>query len=172
MQGRKVLLAAALSLMLGGAALAQDRDHARDRRDDRGRATAQWRQNDRDRDRDRDWDRDDRYRRNRTYPNGTYYPSTGYPNGAYGMYGSRNSALNQAQQIGYQDGLSDGSKDRGHHSYRPTDMSNFKHANRGWSSSMINRDDYSQAYRQAYLQGYQRGYGLQQQRGGYGSWPY
>ena len=210
MQGSKVLLAAALTVALSGAAIAQDRDHGRsqdgdhgrpaaqmqtrrpesdhevrrapatsqwqqgrqdgDRDGDRARTTAQWQQGrqDRDRDwnRDRDGDRDDRYRRGQAYP-GTYYPGGSYPSGVYSAYGRQ--GVSQAEQIGYQDGLNDGSNDRATgHSFRPTEDSNYRHANRGWNSG-IDRDSYSATYRQAYMQGYQRGYGGQ---GSYGRWPY
>jgi hypothetical protein len=213
-----MLLAAALTVALSGAALAQERgqEQSRDRRSpaaeaqprrpargqgasqqqttpqwqqgrqehdqDRGRPTSQWQQGrqDQDRDgdrarvtptwqqgrtdRDRDGDRDDRYRSGQVYSNGGYYPNSGsypysqYPTGAYSGYGRQGAS--QAQQVGYQDGLNDGSNDRATgHSYRPTEDSNYRHANRGWNSGMIDRDSYSSAYRQAYMQGYQRGYG-------------
>ena len=44
------------------------------------------------------------------------------------------------------------------HSNRPTQDSNYKHADRGYSSSYGNKDYYKQAYRQAYESGYQTGY--------------
>jgi hypothetical protein len=93
------------------------------------------------RDRDGDGDRDDR---------GVY----GRGNGGYGGYGD-----NAARQYGYQDGINDGARDRrSGHSNRPTQDSNYKHADRGYSSSYGNKDYYKQAYRQAYERGYQEGY--------------
>ena len=199
MKGSRIVIATALTLALSGAALAQQKgrerdrsaaptqqqrrpesDHTmrsqpasqwqqgsreQDRHDDRDRATAQWQQERRDGDRDRDGD--DRYRSEPA--SGTYYPSR-VPNGVYGAY--RTQGLGEAQQRGYQDGVSDGSNDRATgHSYRPTEDSNYRHANRGWNSGRIDRDSYSSAYRQAYMQGYQRGYGSVGS-GAYGRWPY
>lgn len=157
----------------------QDRrpDQQRDR--DRNATTWQW-QTQRDRDRD---DRSGAYRTypgypNGTYypnspsgryPNGTYYPNGRYPSGTYGVYGNQNSALAQAQQIGYTDGINDARTDmaagRGYHA---TNDANYRHANRGWNRNMIDAGSYAQAYRQAYLQGYQQAY---QGQGRYG-WPY
>lgn len=89
--------------------------------------------------RDRDGDRDDR---------------GGWGRGGYGGNGS-----NAARQYGYQDGLNDGARDRRTgHSNRPTQDSNYKHADRGYNSSYGNKDYYKQAYRQAYENGYQQGY--------------
>ncbi len=68
-------------------------------------------------------------------------------------------ALSAARQYGYQDGMNDGARDRRTgHSNRPTQDSNYKHADRGYSSSYGNKDYYKQAYRQAYENGYQQGY--------------
>ena len=66
---------------------------------------------------------------------------------------------NAAQQYGYQDGINDGSRDRrSGHSNRPTQDSNYKHADHGYSSSYGNKNYYKQEYRQAYENGYQQGY--------------
>ena len=74
--------------------------------------------------------------------------------------------MNSARQYGYQDGLNDGSRDRqSGHSDRPTQSSNYKHGDRGYSSSFGNKDYYKQAYREAYQSGYQQGYN---RGGGYG----
>ena len=55
--------------------------------------------------------------------------------------------------------MNDGARDRRTgHSNRPTQDSNYKHADRGYSSSYGNKDYYKQAYRQAYENGYQQGY--------------
>jgi hypothetical protein len=96
------------------------------------------------RDRDGDWDRDgDRDR-------GVY----GRGNGGYGGYGA-----NAAQQYGFQDGINDGARDRRTgHSNRPTQDSNYKHADHGYNSNYGDRNYYKQAYRQAYERGYQEGY--------------
>src|SRR4029077_232082 len=81
---------------------------------------------------------------------GTY----GRGNGGYGGYGA-----NAAQQYGYQDGINDGSRDRrSGHSNRPTQDSNYKHADHGYNSSFGDKNYYKQSYRQAYESGYQQGY--------------
>ncbi|MGZ4872956.1 MAG: hypothetical protein ACXVK3_14050 [Candidatus Angelobacter sp.] len=101
--------------------------------------------NDRDRDgnRDRDGDRG----------------RGGWDRGGYGGYGGSGYGANSARQYGYQDGINDGARDRRTgHSNRPTQDSNYKHADRGYNSSFGNKDYYKQAYRQAYESGYQQGY--------------
>ncbi|MGC2697043.1 MAG: hypothetical protein WA738_14760 [Candidatus Angelobacter sp.] len=93
--------------------------------------------NDRDRDDDRDRDRG--------------YGRGGYGSGGYGA--------NAARQNGYQDGLNDGARDRrSGHSNRPTQDSNYKHADHGYSSTYGDKNYYKQGYRQAYENGYQQGY--------------
>ena len=57
----------------------------------------------------------------------------------------------RARQYGYQDGINDGSRDRRTgHSNRPTQDSNYKHADHGYSSSYGDKNYYKQSYRQAY----------------------
>lgn len=81
----------------------------------------------------------------------------GVGRGGYGGYGGNGASA--ARQYGYQDGINDGGRDRrSGHSDRPTQDSNYKHADRGYSSSYGNKDYYKQAYRQAYENGYQQGY--------------
>jgi hypothetical protein len=91
-----------------------------------------------DRDRDRDWDHDgDRDR------------------GGWG----RGYGVNAARQNGYQDGLSDGARDRRTgHSYRPTHDDNYRHADHGYIPTYGNKDYYKQAYREAYQNAYQQGF--------------
>src|SRR5438034_5090257 len=113
----------------------QDRDRDwnrdRDRDDDR----------DRDRDRDRDW----RWHRNRNR-HGNYGN-----NGNNGNSGYYNRGYQAARQYGYQDGLNDGSNDRRTgHSFRPTQDSNYKHGDRGYSSSYGDKNQYKSEYRQSY----------------------
>jgi hypothetical protein len=94
-----------------------------------------------DRDRNRDWDGDRDGDRGR------------------GGYGGSGYGMNAARQNGYQDGISDGARDRRTgHSNRPTEDGNYKHADHGYSSSYGNKDYYKQAYRQAYENGYQQGF--------------
>jgi hypothetical protein len=96
-----------------------------------------------ERDRDGDWDRD----RGNIGRGG----SGGYGGGGYGS--------NAARQYGFQDGINDGSRDRRTgHSNRPTQDSNYKHADRGYNSSFGDKNYYKQSYRQAYESGYQQGY--------------
>ena len=74
-------------------------------------------------------------------------------NGAYGNAGR------QAEQIGYQDGISDGGKDRSTgHSFRPTHDDNYKSASRGYTSNFGDKQTYKNTYRQGYERGYQEGY--------------
>jgi hypothetical protein len=88
------------------------------------------------------------------------YPNGNYPNGNNYPYGGANSTYGrQVADVGYRDGLNDGQKDlMTGHSYRPTEGSNYKHADRGYNSSYGNKDSYKQVYRSGYLQGYQQGY--------------
>lgn len=67
--------------------------------------------------------------------------------------------LRSARDIGYQDGLNDGTLDRRTgHSFRPTNSGNFKHADRGYSPTYGNKNYYKDAYRNAYQNGYAQGY--------------
>ena len=99
---------------------------------------------------------------------GRWGQGAGGRNGHHGHYG-QNGRYDQddqygtfagsAQRFGYQDGLNDGLRDRQTgHSFRPTQGDNYKHATRGFSSSLGNKYQYKQYYRQAYADGYQRGY--------------
>lgn len=64
-----------------------------------------------------------------------------------------------ARQIGFQDGVNDGARDRETgHSFRPTQDKNYKHGDRGFDRSFGSKDRYKDLYRQAYLSGYGRGY--------------
>jgi len=102
---------------------------------------------------------------NGRYGNGGYgnrsgqYPGGyGQPNGQTGQYGT-NSWVEQARQIGYQDGINDGSTDRRTgHSFRPTQGDNYKHADRGYNSSYGDKNQYKQFYREGYQNAYPRGY--------------
>lgn len=91
---------------------------------------------------------------------GSYRREPGYyGNGPIGSYGQVGSYRNQAYQIGYQDGINDGRRDRQTgHSFRPTHDDNFKHADRGYSSSFGDKQTYKNTYRQGYQSGYQFGY--------------
>ncbi len=81
----------------------------------------------------------------------------GIGRGSYGGYGGNGASA--AQQYGYQDGINDGARDRRTgHSDRPTQDSNYKHADRGYNSSYGDKNYYKQSYRQAYESGYQQGY--------------
>lgn len=79
--------------------------------------------------------------------------------GGNGGYGGGGYGSNAARQYGFQDGINDGSRDRrSGHSNRPTQDSNYKHADRGYNSSFGDKNYYKQSYRQAYESGYQQGY--------------
>jgi hypothetical protein len=96
-------------------------------------------------DRDRDGDRD--------------RGSWGLGRGGNGGYGTGGYGANSARQYGYQDGINDGARDRrSGHSNRPTQDSNYKHADHGYNSSFGDKNYYKQSYRQAYESGYQQGY--------------
>lgn len=61
--------------------------------------------------------------------------------------------------FGYEDGLCDGAHDRRTgYSFRPTNSDNYKNADRGFTSTLGSKEQYSQTYRQGYAQGYRRGY--------------
>jgi opacity protein-like surface antigen len=65
----------------------------------------------------------------------------------------------QAQETGYQDGLNDGRSDfNTHHSFRPTQDGNYKHADRGYENYFGDKARYQEEYRQAYSRGYHEGY--------------
>lgn len=78
-----------------------------------------------------------------------------YPNnGGYGGYG-----IGNARNIGYNDGLLAGQKDRSTgHSFRPQENKGYRDADKGYSSSIGSKDQYKQVYRDGFMQGYQRGY--------------
>jgi|SwirhisoilCB3_FD_contig_71_2507210_length_687_multi_3_in_0_out_0_1 hypothetical protein len=75
-----------------------------------------------------------------------------YPNnGGYGIGNARN--------VGYNDGLLAGQKDRSTgHSFRPTQNKGYQDADKGYSSSIGDKNQYKQVYRDGFMQGYQRGY--------------
>ena len=84
--------------------------------------------------------------------NGGYYGNA-YP-GYGGNYGGGNAA-----QIGFQDGINEGQKDRATgHSDRPTNSGLYQDGTHGYSSAFGSETLYKQQYRQAYLRGYQQGY--------------
>ncbi len=86
---------------------------------------------------------------------GPYGQNGQYSNNQNGQY-NRN---NQAAQMGAQDGMSDGRRDRQTgHSNRPTEGDNYKNALRGYNSSLGGETAYKAAYRQAYGPAYQQGY--------------
>ena len=66
---------------------------------------------------------------------------------------------NVATQNGFQDGANDGLQDRqaGYRAHA-TKRQNYKHGNRGYSSSFGGKDQFKALYRQAYIQGYEKGY--------------
>lgn len=66
---------------------------------------------------------------------------------------------NVATHNGFQDGANDGLQDRqGGYRAHATKRQNYKHGNRGYSSSFGSKDQFKALYRQAYIQGYEKGY--------------
>lgn len=122
-----------------------------------GNGNGQWSNGDwrNDRNRDGDW-RDDRGNQGRSnHPFGDVLGQSGnYPNGGDGGYG-----IGNARGIGYNDGLLAGQRDRSTgHSFRPTQNKGYQDADKGYSSSIGDKNQYKQVYRDAFMQGYQRGY--------------
>lgn len=122
------------------------RDHGRD-----------W-DRDHDRDRDHDWDRD--HDRNRDHDGDRDHdrvPNNVPVTNGYGQ--GSNYYRNMAKQTGYQDGQRDGAHDKqSGHSFRPTQMDNFKNADRGFRDDMGDKDSYKLAYREGYSSGYKNGW--------------
>jgi hypothetical protein len=171
-------VALAVAGSTAGVVQASAQDHDRDDYKHHDKDWNKHREKDRDRDHDRDWrNRNNGYYNNGRYNNGTYNNGRYYGNGGYygnnggyygnnGGYGRSNSGyygrggMNQASQIGRQDGIRDGQNDRATgHSYRPTQDDNYRNASRGYSSVMGDKNQYKSIYRQGYQQGYQQGYG-------------
>lgn len=130
---------------------------------------------------DRNENRDRQYRGQYQNPNDRADYQAGYDQGYSGnnqnnrdarrshgrqdrdAYDSRNGTYNhsdtQAQKVGYQDGINDGSADRrSGHSSRATQQQAYKHADHNYSVIYGDRQQYKNMYRQAYQQGYQQGY--------------
>lgn len=64
-----------------------------------------------------------------------------------------------AAQKGYRDGLTDGLQQRYEsRSFQPAATGNYRRADRGYSNSSGNLNQYKEAYREAYCNGYQQGY--------------
>ena len=81
--------------------------------------------------------------------------------GGYGQTSPYGRYDNLAAQMGAQDGLNDGRKDRATgHSNRPTQGDNYKNATRGFPGG-DGETAYKAAYRQAYTTAYERGYNEQ-----------
>lgn len=80
--------------------------------------------------------------------------------GSYGYRGPVNGyGYEPARRFGYQDGYSDGIRDRRTgHSFRPTHDDNYRHADRGYYPGFGSRGYYKQVYREGYAQGYEQGY--------------
>ncbi|GEM_PF-1554554 len=90
--------------------------------------------------------------------NGNYNGQSA-PNGQYGQYGASGNA---AAQNGSRDGANDGLQDRqAGKSTRATKHESWKHADRGYNSSLGSKDQYKALYRQAYIQAYEQGYNSQ-----------
>jgi len=97
---------------------------------------------------------------------GTSFAQYGYnaPQPGYYEQGS-NYAVEHARRAGFQDGVTDGERDRATgHSFRPTHSDRYEDARDHGDRDGLRRDDFKNLYREAYLRGYQRGY---QEYGGY-----
>lgn len=95
--------------------------------------TVNWIQYDHDQDH-HDWDRDHR--------------------------GQDGAGAQQAQRVGYEDGIQGGQHDRrANVAFSPTRGSNYAHADHGYQSNMGDKGRYQQEYREAYQRGYREGYG-------------
>ena len=109
--------------------------------------------------------------------NGGYYGNNGpYNNGPYnngrsnhpfgGVLGQQGNypnnggyGIGNARNVGYNDGLLAGQKDRSTgHSFRPQQNKGYQDADKGYSSSLGDKNQYKQVYRDGFMQGYQRGY--------------
>lgn len=110
----------------------------------------------RDHDRDRDWDRD--HDRDRDHDADRDRGGNGYGRG--NGYGQGSTYYrDMAKQTGYQDGMKDGTHDKqSGHSFRPTQMDNYKSADRGFRDDMGDMDSYKLAYREGYSSGYKYGW--------------
>ncbi len=65
----------------------------------------------------------------------------------------------RAEEVGHEDGFNDGRHDFDtHHSFRPTQDGNYKHADHGFDGRFGDRERYREAYREAYSRGYEEGY--------------
>lgn len=65
-----------------------------------------------------------------------------------------------AFQVGYQDGLIEGGKDRRHEKdFRPSKHERYEDADHGYRHDYGSKKEYKREYRQGYIAGYQRGYG-------------
>jgi hypothetical protein len=83
-----------------------------------------------------------------------------YSSGQNAQNGARSEPNgNVATQNGLQDGANDGLQDRqaGYRAHA-TKRQNYKHGNRGYSSSFGSKDQFKALSRQAYIQGYEKGY--------------
>src|SRR5712692_9443265 len=64
-----------------------------------------------------------------------------------------------AEQIGYHDGIADGLQQRqGPKPFQANATENYRRADRGYSESSVDLNQYKRAYREAYGNGYQQGY--------------
>ena len=71
----------------------------------------------------------------------------------------RSEAHRVASENGYRDGVKDGRNDRKNgHSYRPTQLDDYKSADSGYASNLGSKDRYKTEYRRAFERGYDDGY--------------
>ena len=157
----KALMFALLVFMaLPTVALGQQRrDRDGDGIDDR------WERRERRRER-REERRERRQDRRQDRRNDGYYGNNGYGgynNDNYGNYGGSYQLRQTALNAGYNNGMEEGRRDRDRNeSFNYTDESEYRNANKDYSSRLGDRGAYQRYFREAFARGYRDGY-----QGGY-----
>jgi hypothetical protein len=147
----KALMFALLVFMaLPTVALAQRRDRDRDGVPDRIERRRERRDDRRDDRRDRRQDR-----RN----DGYYGNNGGYNNDNYGNLGGSNQLRQTALNAGYNNGMEEGRKDRDRNErFNYADESDYRNANKDYSSRLGDRGAYQRYFREAFARGYRDGF--------------
>jgi hypothetical protein len=155
----------------------QDRNrNGVDDRDERRARRQQRREIRRDRRQDRRDDRrnDGYYGNNGTYRNDGYYGNNGgyRTNDNYGNYGGSHQLRQTALNAGYNNGMEEGREDRQRNErFNYTDESDYRSANKDYSSRLGDRYTYERYFREAFARGYRDGYnGVSGNNNGY--WNY
>ena len=135
----------------------QDRNrNGIDDRDERRARRQQRREIRRDRRDDRRDARRDGYYDNNVYNNNGY---GGYNNDNYGNYGGSYQLRQTALNAGYNNGMQEGREDRQRNErFNYTDESEYRSANKDYSSRLGDRYTYERYFREAFARGYRDGY--------------